>query len=243
MLVVSVAQAQYRDFTDTEGRTIRGRVVAFDGKTGMATIERENKRIAKVPLAIFSEADQACIKAWETSQGFSSDRLLKITCACKKIEERKEKEVDDITYTGGDVQKDFVKTVTRIEKSAYEIQFQNMNPAPLQNIRMEYRIYYEQSKMTRDGEKPEPKQLCLEGNMSIPELPPKTKISVTTNPVEIFEEDINPLPVLGGDPRIGGKGDLHGMRARIYMKTATGEEVMREVSQPSSLSEEKFPWK
>ena len=54
MVVCTVVHAapQYRDFMDTEGRTIRGRIIAFDGKADIVTIERDTKRTAKVPVAI-----------------------------------------------------------------------------------------------------------------------------------------------------------------------------------------------
>lgn len=55
------AAMEYRDFRDSQGRLIRARVLKFDARTEMVTIQREGMRASKVPLNIFSEADQAYI--------------------------------------------------------------------------------------------------------------------------------------------------------------------------------------
>ena len=236
------AATQYRDFTSADGKTIRGAIKAYDASTKTVTIERDNKRTSKVPITIFSEADQTYILEWDASKGFSSKNLLKISCDDKVVEKRKEKELEDIQYTGGDVVKDFEKTVTTFERIAYEFEFQNMGKSELKNIRMEYQIYYEQSEMVW-GKKPEVEQKYFSGKMDVPVLPEKSKMTITTEAVEIHEDGVNPIPQAGGDQRRGGNGDVHGIRARLYMKMASGEEVMRELACPEKLSEKKFPWK
>jgi len=236
------AATQYRDFTSAEGKTIRGAIKAYDARTKTVTIERDNRRTSKVPITVFSEVDQAYILEWDASKGFSSASLLKISCDSKVVEEREEKEVGDITYVSGDVEKDFEKTVTTFERIAYEIQFQNMNKSELKDIRMEYQIYYEQSELVWE-KKPEAKQKHFTGKMAIPALPGNSKTPITTESVEIHEDSVNPVPQAGGDQRRGGKGDVHGIRARLYMKMASGQEMMREFQYPDSLSEKKFPWK
>ena len=236
------AATQYRDFTSADGKTIRGAIKAYDASTKTVTIERDNKRTSKVPITIFSEADQAYILEWDASKGFSSKNLLKISCDDRQIEKRKEEATEDIHYTEGEVLKDFLMTVTTFERIAYEIQFQNMNKSELKDIRMEYRIYYEQSEISY-GEKPEAEQEVLAEEVAIPALPGKSKTVVTTKPIEIHEDSINPRPIAGGDPRIGGEGEIHGIRARLYMKMPSGQEIMREFHHPDSLSEKKFPWK
>ena len=236
-----VGAAEYRDFMDTQGRAIRGRVLKYDARSKKVTIERDNKQSTTVPIAIFSEADQNYIIEWNAAKGFTSSSLLKISCNDQQIEKRKEKETQDITYTGGSVEKDFVKTVTTFEKIAFELIFQNMNKTELKNIRMDYRIYYEQSKMVWE-EKPEMIQHCFSGKMTVPTVPAKGKLSVITKSVETHKDNINPVPQRGGDQRRPGEGDVIGFRAQIYMKMASGEEVMREFCQPNTLSLKKYPW-
>lgn len=236
------AATQYRDFTSAEGKTIRGEIKAYDARRKTVTIKRDNKKTSKVPIAVFSEADQTYILEWDASKGFLSGNLLKISCDDRQLKKRKENETEDIQYRGGDVVTDFIKTVTTFESIAYDIQFQNMNQSELQNIRMEYRIYYEQSEINWER-KPEAMQKILSAEMVIPTLAGNSKVTVTTKPIEIHEDNINPIPMAGGDSRQGGKGKILGIRARLYMKMASGQEVMREFSSPEKLSEEKFPWK
>ena len=242
MVPGSWAVTQYRDFTSADGKTIKATVRAYDAQKKIVTIERDNKRTSKVPITIFSEADQAYILEWDASKGFSSATLLKISCDDKVVEKRKEKELEDIHYTSGVVTKDFEKTVTTFERIAYEIQFQNMNKSELKDIRMEYQIYYEQSEMVW-AKKPEAKQKNFSGKMVVPTLAVKSKTMVTTESVEIHEDSVNPVPVAGGDQRRGGKGEVHGIRVRLYMKMSSGAEVMREFSSPEKLSDKKYPWK
>ena len=236
------AAAQYRDFTSADGKTIKAAVKAYDAQKKIVTIERDNKRTSKVPITVFSEADQKYILEWDASKGFLSANLLKISCADKVVEKRKEKELEDVNYTGGAVVKDFEKTVITFERIAYDIQFQNMNKYELKNIRMEYRIYYEQSEMVWE-KKPEAKQNHFSGKKAVPTLSGKSKTMVTTESVEIHEDSVNPIPQAGGDQRRGGKGEVHGLRVRLYMKMSSGKEIMREFSCPEKLSEKKFPWK
>ncbi len=236
------AAAQYRDFTSTDGKTIKAALKAYDAQKKIVTIERDNRKTSRVPITVFSKADQAYILEWDASKGFSSASFLKIECDDMVVEKRKEKELEDVLYTGGHIEKDFEKTVTTFERIAFEIQFQNTNNSELKDIRMEYQIYYEQSELIWE-EKPEVKQKHFSGEMAIPALPGKSKTLVTTESVEIHEDNVNPIPQFGEDQRRGGKGEVHGIRARLYMKMSSGKEIMREFSFPEKLSDKKFPWK
>ena len=236
------AATKYRDFTSADGKTIKAAIKAYDAQKKIVTIERDNRKTMKVSITVFSEADQTYILEWDASKAFSSSSLLKISCDDKVVEKRKEKELEDITYTSGQVETDFEKTVTTFERIAFEVGFQNQNKFELKDIRIEYQIYYEQSELVWE-KKPEAKQKHFSGKMAVPTLPGKSKISVTTESVETHEDSINPVPQAGGDQRRGGKGDVHGIRVRLYMKMPSGTEVMREFSSPEKLSEKKFPWK
>lgn len=232
----------YRDFTNTEGQIVRGRVASVDARKQTVRIERDDNAQFNIPLSGLSEADQAYILAWVKAQGFMDKSKFKIHADDKKVDESKEEKTRDVTYTSGDVVKDFLINVISREKIAYEIEFRNSNLDALEGIRMEYQIYYEQSKMTNDDTKPEPQQEIMKDEMSLPVVPGKGRITATTKPVEIYEDKINPIPQLGGDHRQGGKGRVYGIRARLYMMLSTGEELVREFQHPKSLSDEKFPW-
>ena len=158
------------------------------------------------------------------------------------VEKRKEKELEDVQHHGGSIRKDFEKTLTTFGRIAFEVNFQNQNKFELKDIRMEYQIYYEQSEMVWE-KKPEVKQKHFSGEMAVPTLPGKSKTMVTTESVEIHEDCVNRVLMIGGDKRRGGKGEVHGIRVRLYMKMSSGKDLLREFSFPEKLSEKKFPWK
>ena len=66
---------------------------------------------------------------------------------------------------------------------------------------------------------------------------------VMTEPVTIYDDNINPIRWSNGSERVPGRGEVHGIRARLYMKTNSGEEIMREVCYPKNLSNADFAWK
>ena len=45
-----------------------------------------------------------------------------------------------------------------------------------------------------------------------------------------------------GRYRTGGKGDVHGLRARLCKKMLDGTVAYREFSNPKSLSTSRYPW-
>ena len=72
-VVMGTQAEKYRDFTDTQGRTIRGRIVAYDATKKIVSFERDNRKTSKVPIGIFSEADQAYLLEWEVLRNFRRD--------------------------------------------------------------------------------------------------------------------------------------------------------------------------
>ena len=242
LLVSSVWSAtQYRDFKNTEGKVIRGCIKGYDAKTKTVSIERDNKRVSTAPISMFSEADQAYILSWSASEGFTSDRLLKISGEKKRTDQEKVKNYGDVTYSDGSVENELISE-TFNETYVYELELYSLNASALENIRLDYIIYYEQSE-TKHREKGEVKQKNLTGEIVVPSIESKKKIILTTNPVKVFEEKMATNDNrTDGSVTHGGEGEVHGVRARLYMKLESGEEVMREITVPESLSEEKFPW-
>ena len=59
----------------------------------------------------------------------------------------------------------------------------------------------------------------------------------------IYKDNVSGIDWADGSARVGGKSEVNGMRAKLYLKTASGKEFMREFSHPTTLSTSKFPWK
>ena len=242
LLGVAVVKAEMHEFNLPDGRTLEAEIVDYDARRGLVELKRTDGKRVKIKPSIFIPDDQAYIEEWGQSLAFLSDRLLEIECNDTVVEKTKEKEIKDVTYTDGQVVKDFITTVKTIDKTAFELVFNNTSSTALSGVRMEYGIFYEQSEMAWQM-KPEQVQKVFYGKTDVPALPEKSKITVLTEAVTTHEDSINPIPQAGGDQRRPGKGEVHGIRVRLYMKTPTGKEVMRELCQPETLSEKKFPWK
>lgn len=240
ILTTSAGYAEMHTFTLQDGRALEAEVFDYNAASGKVTLKRPDGKRVPVKENLFIEADQQYIREWDSLKTFTSIRLLKINCDDKNVGEREEEQYENVVDTAGNVERTLMK-VTTFEKIAFEFVFQNMNTAPLEGIRMNYIIYYEQSLETY--EKPEEKQFSFAKEKILPALLGKKTTPIMTNSVEIHSDSINSISWTSGRSRVGGKGDVHGIRARIYMMTSSGKEVMREFSHPKALSLTKFPWK
>jgi len=234
------ARSPYREFTDQQGRKIKARVLDYDEKSDIVRIQREDGKTLRVPTSIFSLKDQVYIHDWEYINGFESDQKLRITCEKKVIEKWKKEDWRDIRYDTGDVERELVKT-TKYEKTAFVLNFHNTTKLLYENIKVAYVIYYEQSEGGWKDKGTFPMVLKSKyGEIEIKMLIAKSKRSLVTEPVVIYIEEDGDIE-WDSDP-ILAKGKVIGMRARIFLTTANGIQLMREISYPGSLSEEKYPW-
>jgi hypothetical protein len=232
------AWAEMHEFHLPDGRSIKAEIVDYNARLGTVELMLENKSRKKIDASIFVANDQKYIKDWSAMQAFSSDRLLKVACDEKEVEEWKKEEYADLSDTEGNVERTLMKE-TVFQKMAYEMELRNMNDITLNGLRMEYRIYYEQSEESFD--KPEVVQRNIEGKLDIPSIPAKGKIAVQTNPVQIHRDNINSISWSDGGSRTGGKGKVLGLWARLYMKAADGKETMRDIYEPASMRG-KYVW-
>lgn len=227
MTVVGVQAAkQYRDFTDTKGRTIRGCIVSYDTKKGIVSFERDNRKISKVPITVFSESDQVYIKDWEVLKCFSLERLFKISA------KRRKQDNEGKSSTEHNKKTDVVDT-------NYEILLENRSKSVFKGLKMEYCIYYEQ-----DGRK-EAIQGVYHDDLAIASIKPTSKKVLKTEAVSTYtrELDSNWTYGDGGGNSSGVKniqrGDVHGIWIRIHMTMPSGEKATREVCFPDNLSNSK----
>jgi len=236
------AEDDYRFFTDTQGRSVQGMVTACDLARNRVTIERaDNNQRVTVSIDGFCEEDQAFIREWYLANELLSDAKLRITCKEITVKEWTETETEEFSeavtgeYAGARIE------TTDFEDIGYEITFQNKNDLPLKSLTLQYKIYYEQSETTTG--KPETVQKIFEESVSLEDIKSDMQQKVSTKTVQIFRTQFS----TDGDvtlmtSKTGGKGEVHGMRARLTMILPSGQKTMREFSQPSSLSDKRFPW-
>ena len=235
------ADEDYHFFTDAQGRTISAKITACELAKNKVTLEREdNKQRVTVPIDMFTDDDQRYIKDWIDSNAFLSTRILEVKCAARQVKKWSENESASVTYSSGNTVDDFVHNVIKYEQSAYVFTFKNREAVPIKGLELRYCIYYEQSYMTK-AKKPKMGLKVLCGSIDIPDIPGNGEITLSTEPVTTFEDDINPFPQRGGDQRLPGKGKLIGIRAELAVK-GRDKGASREIIVPALLSSKKYPW-
>ncbi|MEE9369786.1 MAG: hypothetical protein V3V05_13135 [Pontiella sp.] len=238
-LLTGVANAEMHAFSLKDGRVLEAEVVDYSATLGKVTLKRADGKKIPVQTGIFVEADQAYIREWDAAKAFTSDRFLKISCDSEVTKKWKEEIYKDIRDTEGNVEEHLVKEI-KYEDVAYEIEFKNTGKTPVDNVRIEYRIYYEQSRESRES--PISEQYIFSGKSELPSLA-GSGTTFLSDAVMVYADNISGIDWADGSSRVGGKGEVNGFRAKLYLKTASGKEIMREFCDPATLSTSKFPWK
>ena len=218
------AATKYRDFTSAEGKTIKAAVKSYDAQKKMVTMERDNRKIMKVSISVFSEADQAYILEWEVLRCFSTERFLKISTKRKKMDN------DEESSAGS------YRSMT-VEDTGYEIRLENRSATGFSNLKIDYCIFYEQEESSPSGNVTHQGVYC--GDLSIEDLAAKSKMEVLTKTVSTYTKELGSGVIYLSGAENVQHGDVHGIWIRLYMTLPSGEKGMREMCYPDSLSNSK----
>jgi len=218
------AGKQYRDFTDTQGRIIRGCVKAYDARKKLVTIERDNRKTARVPITVFSEADQRYIRDWQVAQLFMSVSGFKV--------DLKKKVIRKWTETG-DARRDY-------EKVIYEVICANRGETPMKNLRIAYNIFYEQEKLFNSGQVTEKE--CGTGRIPAKGIEGHSKAVFSTKPIVVYAQRL----LDGYDGYVGGlperqRGEVKGIVVRVTLILPSGMKATRVFCSPSDLKS-RYAW-
>lgn len=221
------ADDAYRDFTDTQGRTLRGRVLSFDARKEMVTIELENKRKATGSVAGFSEADQQYIRTWGLLEGVRSESKLKVSIERRKVKSWTEKHYGSVTV-GGESEGTQVTGKTNYEEEGFDIEFFSRNESPIKGLTLEYCIYYEQEVLQGQAAQAG----VLYGSIPLGEVAPDEKKIISTDSVCVFEyatgaQFSNAYEL---------KGEIQGLSLRLFLVADGEKTLVREATYPDSLS-------
>lgn len=217
------AAKQYRDFTDTQGRTIRGCVLAYNVKTGVVSFERSNRRTAKVPLSVFSEESQQQIVSWQIKKHFTSNSSFKISAT------RHETKNEQMSMNG-------YKTLQRAEDASYKITLENKSKTNFKNIKIEYCIYYEQETSAESTSVPAEKGVLC-GSFSDLSIASNSKQTLESDVVIIYKATLNAENYYSTSGKSKLNGEVIGIWMRIHTKLPSGEKVIREYSRPDKIIE------
>ena len=236
--LVVFSEEPFREFTDKEGRKAKLRVVNCDPGRNSVTLEQErNHQRVKVPMNAFCEKDQEYFQTWYLSHKMMSDQNLKLSFSKKIINKRKEQIMGTITYYDNGITETRTEAIgfEKREKIAYCVDIENKVKTPIENARIEYVIYYEQETPQTSGSNLK----RVTGKRKLSVLEQRKPVSFRTDVVELLEIKYTSST----QSFMNAESEVFGIRVRIYVKPSDdGEEIMREVKDPSSLSDEDYPW-
>lgn len=220
------AEEPFRIFTGTDGRAIEARIVACNIREGTVTVERKNKRKITVESTVFSTADQAYIKEWSSAQDFLSSSKFKIS-----IDKKSGKRGNN-------------KSQTKKPKAPafFEIQFQNRSDTPFKELRVEYQILVSNEKNEKIAR--------TSGTADKLDLLPKGKKMIKTDEVKTYRHyeqqtesnyDYSGYITRSVSYNKVDEETVEGVMVRVYLKTKSGNEFVREIQQPDSIGK-KYTW-
>ena len=216
----------YRDFTDTQGRTIRGRVLSFDAAKGIVQIEPENGKKARIPLVGLTGEDQQYVQAWGNAQNFMKESRFKISA------KRKREKNEGKSGQKGLFDQD-VKNV------GYEVTLDNRSDMSLANIRIEYCIFYEQDDSKGSSGEVVCQQGIYCGKLDVDDIAARSDKVLQTAEVMVFKEELDSgYYFTSGRPNVK-HGQVHGLWLRASIALPSGERVYRDYSLPDSLPNSK----
>lgn len=214
------AKAEYRKFTDAQGRVIDAKVISYDHVKGKVTIERKGRGgSTTVPTTIFSKEDREYIIAWSQNQAFLDKRFLKVEIGRKRKKNTKKSKTNyDSVFTAYD--------------NTFSLELKNTSKTDFKDIQFEYVIYYTQEQHTNGKrEKKERKgTLYVKKNINLPRKSSK----------EMVTENIIITSYREGSYSTGYvwpplDGEVHGIIIKMGMETASGETISRIILFPQGF--------
>jgi len=226
------AEGEFHVFTDMQGRAVMLKVVDCDLTHNKVMVEREDGRRRSVKVSGFSESDQAYIKAWYMANELISEQNLRISIDEEII--RRDEDIQGRIYQGRTLVGGIVGE-SKHEQIAYVIAIENRSELPVEQVQIEYKIYYEQAE--RHMKVREQKIFFQSGRL--PTLEARGKVTFKTQSVEVIRERLFGKRYADHRP---AEGYVHGIRGRLIVKLSDKQEVVREFQYPSSLSDKRYPW-
>ena len=203
---------EFRVFVTRSGKTVKGRVRAYNPDNGIVAIAKENGKTHKIDLSIFSKADQAYVREWHLIKAFFSQDRFHISVRKKR--------------SGAGTELLIWRSEVEI---VYGIMLENRSDYDLEGLSVAYCIYCEPD---RSGYREQVESQGIKcGTLNIGTLAAGEKTQVETQPVVVPNE--------GGleyykDNKVPSEKTL-GIWVRIYLPLADKRRAMREFAMPNSI--------
>lgn len=120
-----IARAEFRDFTDQKGRTMKAELVSRDGK-GNVKLRRTDGKEFSVSPTVFSIDDQAFIRKWIESNPVQLQYRFDVEYKTEKLASQR---------------RDFGYKKVKNQELAYKIELKNIARNPVGNLKAEYRVF------------------------------------------------------------------------------------------------------
>ena len=221
MLCTSVRsdEAGYRTFSDTQGRTFKGKLMDYEAASKTAAFKLSAGKKGRMPLTMFSDADRLFILDWEASRRFHEGLEVKPTPSFSVVSE-KESGINDITK--------------KVFDSFYEIRLINKTDVRCEKINIEYCIFYNQGERKNRTVRYE-EGVCY-GKDVVELIDPSSEQACKTKSVRLYTEGGN-IGLFGSENV--ALANVQGIWLRLTMKLPSGSEIVREYR---TSDEEHWKW-
>jgi len=255
--LTTLAKEELRTFTAQDGRTLKARVLSYDATTDKVQIERADKKKMTVPSTAFSKKDPSYIKKWHATDVFQSTSKFKVKLEREEVKSTKKEHNVDIgeDFGGGRRGGESGVITVAIDKNTqyrFRVLMENSSDTALNNITLEYRIFYEQQKAVLDEkankgrreDDPRPERYravdqdkIKDGAVRVKPIESRSSKELTTGNVVLLRRSAS-RP--WGD-KIDLKSSLSGAWIQLTMKGPDGEKIVRSLATSTSIPK-KYSW-
>lgn len=198
----------YRSFSDTQGRTFKGRLMEYDAVSESVTLKRSDGKTGRMQLARFSDTDRLFILDWGASRRFQEGLEFMPTLSSTAVS-KQESGISDATK--------------KVFDSVYKIRLMNRTNAPFEKIHFEYCIFYNQGE--RKGRTVRYEEGSCYGKGIVEMLRPSSELVGETKSIRLYTVE-NRSGTFGNDAK--SLANVHGIWLRLKTKLPSGREMMRE---------------
>ncbi|MDF7824398.1 hypothetical protein P4B35_10275 [Pontiellaceae bacterium B12227] len=213
--IITKAESQeFRVFRNAEGKTVRGRIVKYNPEKETVIIETEDRKVRTVKLDDLSETDQAYVRDWKPVpfSDFISPKHFIISARRRRL-------AGAVEYL-----------IWRPEETVvYDITLKNRCDFNLENLTLDYCIYYKTTEPNIRGAQPDIG--VKRGRRHIKRVARRGNTRLATEPVTFPTEDLFEYYKDGEAPPL----KLQGIRIRVYLPLGDGRKAMREYANPDNL--------
>jgi hypothetical protein len=227
---------EFRIFTDTQGRGVEAKVIAYNPVRGTVQVERKDGTRVWVQPNLFSASDRAYLKDWIAANRVLSDENLTVSFDKDRVDHVKKGMKDN----------ERVSEAIESEIICYKITLRNRSKKPIENVTIKYRYFVE----TVGDQFPNSKIEGTEpGTLTVSRIEPGERVTVKTSNISIDETykktavysygRYNTTRTFAGyEIDKVSEEDLLGIWLKIYGPEVEGEPSVRDVCEPDDLPDD-----